>query len=680
MLRIKKIGMANGRRTQKWLALGLAALTLLFGAACGGSGGGSGIRWPVLPEGDLYYSQEGWARMNEAGTNIVTDDYTLVDSHLDDTQNLVFNGNPMWLEGYQFWYNCFSEEGFTLFLEPDDPQTEISRLSVAIHNKGMNLTPAAVEFIEQDPVNNAFVVLSLINALSSGGGIGTLGLTNSRSLNFRITGGGTYRSVEKAEMIGQIDAFYEALPLLVRLFISRNDFRGYMSQLLYQSTYEGGDNISLSALLESLTLPWNWAGLDFKTTLDIKDATIPAVTRVTAKSGKNYRIQNIKNGQRLYLSGESAYTFNSVPESLRFLQYIRTSLADAARSDTDLVTLTLSRPADVYVGLDPRMAAPAWLNGWENTGVTLGTTFTDAQPMRLYRKNFPAGPVILGGVGSSDYAMYTIVVDAGRFDFGLEVISTARVGLMSDFDQAAVIAPAARSEGGLTANSVSYLDDEILIEGTFVDEFDANVFLDSEANYDTGLDQLPINRLVDQMLRNDGFRLIDTYNDQGPAFGVMDQRLLVESMFGLAINPPLEVELKQANLTTFTNMNLLNSPNLVGLYLKSIATNDPTLALWLNTESPHSRKLNYSVIKPLFFDLPADRFTFFYDSPENPVPYQEILRAIGRNQQGAEVTFGVRVRMDSGYNLDLRAAAFVTDYFTNIYDSVVNQPFGGLIQ
>jgi hypothetical protein len=118
----------------------------------------------------------------------------------------------------------------------------------------------------------------------------------------------------------------------------------------------------------------------------------------------------LAKGKKAY--GDATATFTAVPKPLAGAAWIR----DADKSRTSkvdpLVTFTLGRAADVYVGLDSRAVRPAWLDttwaaapGTEK--VSGGVTYA------LLRKHFAAGTVALGPQGSAKTAkvrMYTIAV------------------------------------------------------------------------------------------------------------------------------------------------------------------------------------------------------------------------------------------------------------------------------
>ncbi len=661
----------------KALGVLLVLMVLGFGLACDGGGGGGGSALPTLPEGDLYFSDEGW----------MTGEYLLVDTGLDSTFVNNNYGNPVWLDGLLFWFNCFSEDGFHLVIEPYNIEESIARLSVALHNHAINFTPETWDFIEEDPAHNLFIVLNIMNALSTGS-TGVLGLGNTaRNVEITITAGGEYQKVEKEDASQAVDELYNQLPAAIRLVISKEKFRSYLSQLIYKGTYVGGGVIPLSTFLEMLASPLNWSNLDFKVTVHLSQIPIPTIdsTSITASSGKTYRKRNLFNNSsrsRVYIDGPTIL-FTGIPEKYLGLDYIQTSYYDASASDTSLLTFRLLRDATLYVALDSLMddtALQPWLDlGFEATGDTFMVTNYPGHALReVYAKEVEEGTVVLPGLNNPSYAMYTVFASAGTFNLGLEIISCSHTTLMvADPAKVASYLPGTKEEGGIVATSVEVNGDTTIVHANFVSGFDANVFLDTEDNADSGLSQVTPAQFVGNILRNDGFRLIDTYNDQPPAFGYGNQTLYLDNLLGYPITPPIEVTLRQEELYTFTNMNLLNSPNLCGIYLKSITTDHPSLQLWeeVDTDTVHSRKLNYSGIMAAINGLPEENFTYFYSNPESPITFPELMERLGKSVEESELTFGVKILLSGGYTLEIRAGLFVTDYFTDVYDAAISGGF-----
>lgn len=115
------------------------------------------------------------------------------------------------------------------------------------------------------------------------------------------------------------------------------------------------------------------------------------------------------------MAGEST-PLTVVSSEVAGLPWIRPSRLSKSATASPLVTFTLSAPADVYVGVDTRIAAPAWVSGWTDSGAAVayyssstGTTAVQT----LWKTRFAAGSVALGPLGCSSTtpcSMYLVVI------------------------------------------------------------------------------------------------------------------------------------------------------------------------------------------------------------------------------------------------------------------------------
>ncbi len=151
------------------------------------------------------------------------------------------------------------------------------------------------------------------------------------------------------------------------------------------------------------------------TALATTSAPAPAlISNLSVKDKANaahWSIQaGLAKGKKAY--GDASATFTAVPAAVAGAAWIRD--ADKSRTSTvdSLVTFTLARPADVYVGLDTRVTRPAWLDAtW--TAVTGTEKVSGGVSYHLLRKRFANGTVALGPQVSPKAAkarMYTIAV------------------------------------------------------------------------------------------------------------------------------------------------------------------------------------------------------------------------------------------------------------------------------
>ena len=83
---------------------------------------------------------------------------------------------------------------------------------------------------------------------------------------------------------------------------------------------------------------------------------------------------------------------------------------DKNQSDAHWLSFKANVSVSVLIGYDNSIAPlPQWLGDWENTGEQIVTT--DDSPMQLYRKDFPAGDVVLGAnEGGDKGSMYVVLV------------------------------------------------------------------------------------------------------------------------------------------------------------------------------------------------------------------------------------------------------------------------------
>jgi hypothetical protein len=90
----------------------------------------------------------------------------------------------------------------------------------------------------------------------------------------------------------------------------------------------------------------------------------------------------------------------ALPPALACAQWIKTRNDDKNATSLSHLQFTLVQPATVYVGYDTRaLSPPSWLgSAFTNTGLILDVTDPDpVQEFVLWKKDFPAGTVVLGG-------------------------------------------------------------------------------------------------------------------------------------------------------------------------------------------------------------------------------------------------------------------------------------------
>jgi polygalacturonase len=112
--------------------------------------------------------------------------------------------------------------------------------------------------------------------------------------------------------------------------------------------------------------------------------------------------------------GDRTFAFNTVPSAVAGGQWIRRANASKSSSVNPIASFSITNAADVYVGWDSRVATPNWMAtaGYTNTGLSLVNNEGTPRTFNLWKKNYPAGTVSLGGQNSNPNAsdMYTVII------------------------------------------------------------------------------------------------------------------------------------------------------------------------------------------------------------------------------------------------------------------------------
>jgi hypothetical protein len=111
-------------------------------------------------------------------------------------------------------------------------------------------------------------------------------------------------------------------------------------------------------------------------------------------------------GQDVYI--DRSFTFTLIPGSYVGLQYLKTANDDKAVSAPDAISFGVDKPVTVFVAYDARNAMLAsWLQAWAATGDQWQSSDTNFD---VYRMDFPAGSVVLGGNEMGNTSMYSVAV------------------------------------------------------------------------------------------------------------------------------------------------------------------------------------------------------------------------------------------------------------------------------
>ncbi len=135
-------------------------------------------------------------------------------------------------------------------------------------------------------------------------------------------------------------------------------------------------------------------------------------------SGNRYLVGRLEEESTAYT--DRPYRYSEIPAFLQGQNYIITANDDKCPSEPSSFSLSfeVSEPAMVYIAHDDRyQKKPAWLADFEKTKESIKLTLPSERfRYSLYRKNFPAGTVVLGSnidgtcQGEGDFAMYSVVV------------------------------------------------------------------------------------------------------------------------------------------------------------------------------------------------------------------------------------------------------------------------------
>jgi len=181
------------------------------------------------------------------------------------------------------------------------------------------------------------------------------------------------------------------------------------------------------------------------------------INNIVAANGKTYTRDTVAAGNTLYI--DRTYTFVTVPAELAGQDYIRTANADKQLTTPDFLSFSLSQSAAVYVMYDTRYPIPPWLRGWTDTGQDVVATEVNNTQLarRLYRRDYPAGTVVLGANRSVNASVMYNVIAAPITE---NVVYRMDVGSTTGYTSAAGVVWGA--DNYFTGGSLSNLPNPIL--------------------------------------------------------------------------------------------------------------------------------------------------------------------------------------------------------------------------
>ncbi len=134
----------------------------------------------------------------------------------------------------------------------------------------------------------------------------------------------------------------------------------------------------------------------------------------TATNPGDYVWASLESGSNVYI--DRSYTYVSIPSAYQGLEVLRTANNDKNSTGDAFVSFEISQAATVYVAhVDNGANLPVWLSSWTSISETLTTT---DRTLYLYKKDFAAGTVSLGGNGSAPSMFTVLLASSGGTDTG----------------------------------------------------------------------------------------------------------------------------------------------------------------------------------------------------------------------------------------------------------------------
>lgn len=161
----------------------------------------------------------------------------------------------------------------------------------------------------------------------------------------------------------------------------------------------------------------------------VSPSSVSVLRNVKVQSGREYRAQPgaLREGAAIF--SDRGYVFRGIPANLQHADYLQTANDDEGANGDAWLKFDLLTPATVIVGLDERQQqTPQWLQ--DNFQPMSEQIEADHWKMRLYRRDYDAGPVVLGGNTedgkSGGKSHYTVIV-LPRFSSPVAVPAAATV-------------------------------------------------------------------------------------------------------------------------------------------------------------------------------------------------------------------------------------------------------------
>lgn len=129
------------------------------------------------------------------------------------------------------------------------------------------------------------------------------------------------------------------------------------------------------------------------------------ISHVRTAGSVPYELYNLRIGETAYVNSQLSIT--KCPVMLSGLPAIRTASADRNEQTGDFLQFDIASPARVYVAYESAaQEIPAWLQAFtpEAHTIEIKGEWVDETFLQIYSRDFPAGPVTLGGNRASEHA------------------------------------------------------------------------------------------------------------------------------------------------------------------------------------------------------------------------------------------------------------------------------------
>ncbi|WPU92661.1 kelch repeat-containing protein [Mucilaginibacter sabulilitoris] len=128
----------------------------------------------------------------------------------------------------------------------------------------------------------------------------------------------------------------------------------------------------------------------------ISDSTTELISNIQSTTNGSYPLGKLNTGVNYYTDRD--YTIKTVPSVLAGASFIKTACDDKLSKASKLITFNISQDATIYIAYDTRAKVlPAWLSGWDKLTDKIGIGDPRIATIALYRKEFKAGTISLGG-------------------------------------------------------------------------------------------------------------------------------------------------------------------------------------------------------------------------------------------------------------------------------------------